>query len=208
MVALMGDGGETLDLVVRGGGVALTASSSVLDSRHMLLLGTLLDPELRGSNGTPAAVSTVVNVSLSEDLASGRHVERETTWTLEADDGWQTSVTWVVETLSLLDGYALQDARAHTSELDIRAFGIEDLVATVGVGLAAGVAVVGLWLHHRTTTKMLDEVRRQHRECLEAGGWPTISFGVDDEASFTPEEVAFRIKSGANYKVRCAPREQ
>lgn len=200
----MRDGNETLDVVVRAGGLALTASSSVLDLGHMLLLGTLLDPDFRAPNGAPAPVTTAIEVSLSPELVGGAHVERETEWTLEAEDGLQIDVSWLVEPLELPDGYALQDARARTSELDIRAFAIEDLVATVGVGLAAGIAGLVLWSRHKQTGDALKTAERQYRECLDSGGWPTIKFGMNDEASLTPD-ARLRIKGGARYEVHCAP---
>jgi len=136
----MGDAGETLDVLVRGGGLALSTSSSAIDLGHMVLLGALLDPDVRGPDGVPTPVSTAMNVFLSQDLVDGAHVQRESDWTPETEDGFEIRVSWVVEGRELPDGYALQDARARAGDLDIRAFALEDLVATVGVGLAAGIA--------------------------------------------------------------------
>jgi hypothetical protein len=200
----MQNGTETLDVVVRGGGLALTASSVLLDPGYLMLAGTLMDPEFREPTGAPVLINTVINVSLAPEFASGAHVERETEWTLETDDGQQIPVTWLVESRELPEGYAFHDARVRTNNLDIRAFAIEDLVATVGVGLASGIAGLALLLYHKRTGKALKAAEQQFRECLESGGLPTIRFGVDDEASITPD-ARFRIRSGARYEVRCAP---
>ncbi len=201
----MRNGSETLDVVVRGGGLALAASSVVLDPGYLMLAGTLMDPEFRTPNGAPMLVNTVMNVSLAPEFTNGAHVERQTEWTLETDDSQQIPVGWLVESRELPEGYAFHDARVRANDLDIRAFAIEDLVATVGVGLASGIAGLALWLYHKRTESALKTAEQQFRECLEAGGLPTIRFGVEDEASITPD-ARFRIRSGARYEVHCAPR--
>ncbi len=199
----MRDDRQTLDIVVRGRGLALTASAIVIEPAHLVLVGAIADSELPAPNGAPVPVSTVMNISLDQELAGGAHVQRQTKWVLEADDIDPIIVSWQVESHELPDGYALQDARARAGDLDIRAFAIEDLVATVGVGLAAGVAGLAVWLHHKRAETALKTAEREYRECLDAGGSPTIRFGVDDEASLTPD-ARLRIKSGVRYQVRCA----
>jgi hypothetical protein len=202
----MRDGTETLDVVVRSEGVALTASASVLAPGYMMLIGSLLDSDLRAPDGGLAPVLTAFRVSLSPDLVGGAHVARETDWTIELDDV-QIGVRWFVEPHELPNGYALQDALARASDLDIRAFAIEDLVATVGVGLAAGIAGMAVWLHHKRAKRALEVADRQFRDCLDSGGLPTIRFGMDDEVSLTPD-ARLRLKAGVEYEVRCAPRPQ
>jgi hypothetical protein len=198
----MRDGSESLDLTARCNGVALTASSLLLDSQYLIFAGTIIDPEFAEPSGAPVPVQLAMHVSLAPEFADGAHVERETTWLLEADDGEQSEVSWVVESHELPDNYALQDALARVSDLEIRAFAIEDLVVTVGVGLALAIGGLKMWLDKEERGNALQTADRQYRECLESGGSPTIKFGVESFASLTPE-ARLKIKSGICYEVRC-----
>jgi hypothetical protein len=196
----MRDGRESLDLAARCDGVALTASSLLLDSRYLVFAGTIIDPEFAEPTGAPTPVQVALNVSLAPEFADGAHVERETTWILEADDGQESPVSWLVESHELPDNHALQDARARVGDLEIRAFAIEDLVMTVGVGLAVCVGGLAFW---KSGKEALRAAERQYRECLEAGGSPTIKYGVNTVASLTPD-ARLKIKAGVCHEVRCA----
>jgi hypothetical protein len=202
---------ESVDVVVRSSGSVLCASSVVLQSDLLILVGTLLDPEIRAATGAPSPISTVIAMSLDSELAGGTHIERETTWTLETDEVSQ-AVHWAVSSRDLSDGFALQDARAQIGDLEFRAFAIEDLAATVGVCLAGGIGALATWLQHkrleRAGAEALRAAERLFRECLESGGSPTVKFGITGDAGvgLTPD-AQLRIRQGASYEVDCqAPR--
>jgi hypothetical protein len=202
---------ESVDVVVRSGGSVLCASSIVLQSDFLTLVGTLLDPEIRAATGAPSPISAVIEMSLDSELAGGTHIERETTWTLETDEISQ-AVRWAVASRELSEGFALQDAKAQIGDLEFRAFAIEDLAATVGVCLAGGIGALAVWLQHkrgeRAGADALRAAEQQFRECLESGGSPKVKFGVTGDAGvgLTPD-AQLRIRQGASYEVDCqAPR--
>ncbi len=198
---------ESVDVVVRSGGSVLSASSVVLQSNFLVLVGTLLDPEISAATGAPFPISAVIEMSLDSELSGGTHIERETTWTLEADEVSQ-GVRWTVASRELSDGFALQDATAQIEDLEFRAFAIEDLAATVGVCLAGGIGALAVWLQHkrgeRAGAEGLRAAEQQFRECLELGGSPRVRFGVTGDAGvgLTPD-AQLRIRQGASYEVDC-----
>lgn len=98
----------------------LSASSAVLQSNFVVLVGTLLDPEISAATGAPFPISAVIEMSLDSDLSGGTHIERETTWTLEADEVSQ-AVRWTVASRELSEGFALQEA---TAQIEVSCMGI------------------------------------------------------------------------------------
>jgi hypothetical protein len=200
---------ESVDVVVRSGRVALSLSSVILGPDFVVLAGTILDPEIQMLGGAPAPIETLVEMAIGGALASGAHIERETTWTLETE-GEAQPVDWMVTPVELSEGFALQDARARVADLELRAFALEDLAATVGVCLAGGVGALAVWLQHKRAEKMgaeaLKAAEREFEKCLAAGGMPRIRFGVSGEADTTlTPEARLRVKQGTRYEVDCRP---
>jgi hypothetical protein len=198
----MRDGVETLDIVVRGDGYGLNVTGVQLDPAQVVLTGILIDPEIRTPTGIAAPISTTIRVAASE-LIAGAHIARETEWILESDDGDFSRVSWIVEPLELPDGYALQDARVTGSDgRELRAFAIEDLAATVGVGLVAATGAVFLWLKDKQTKETRRSAEEQFKECLDSGRAASLEFDAKDEVS-VDSAGRLSLKTGASYKVRC-----
>lgn len=200
---------ESVDVVVRADRVALSLSSAVLGPEFVALAGAILDPELQLPSGTPAPVETLIEMRIGPGLAGGAHIERETSWSLETD-GETEPVAWMVKPVELPEGFALQDAKARVADLELRAFAIEDLAATVGVCLAGGVGALAVWLQHKRAEKLgaeaLKAAEREFEKCLSAGNTPRIRFGISGEADTTlTPEARLRVKQGARYEVDCRP---
>jgi hypothetical protein len=189
---------ETVDVVVHADDfVSLNLAAARIERNRIVLRGPLIDPEI------PIPVDVTIDTALSDELAEGAHVERSRGWSVEIG-GEMVDVSWQVETIDLGDGFVLHDARAKSESASIRAFGIEDLAATLGVAAAAGIAGYLLW---RSKKREEEAVRSRDAEiarCYEKGGWPEIDYGIADAASLSPERL-LQLKSSGQYKVICRP---
>lgn len=188
---------QSLDLVVRSeDGLSLVLGASEVAENRLVLVGTLVDPE------SPPRVDATIQVAFARELIEGAHVPRVTDILLVVDEV-ETLLTWEVETRELGDGYALQDARVASSAGAMRAFAIEDLAASAGVGIAVGIAGLLVWRNHRREKWAREEANRKWEQCLKAGRSPSWVYTVEDEAAL--EARGPRITSRARYAVRCDP---
>jgi hypothetical protein len=120
-------------------------------------------------------------------------------------DGTEIPFSWEVERHELGDGYVLRDARVHSDAGgELRAFAIEDIAASVGIGIAAAAGVVFGWrvLGERRAAA---EARKLWDDCIARGGSPSWSYDVVDEVGVEVgvEGPGLRITSGAKPSVRC-----
>jgi hypothetical protein len=186
-----------LDVVVRGeDGRSVTLVAAQIEMERLVMLGTLIDPEI------PVRVDTSIAVSFAPELVSGTHVQRSSELTVIMGEV-ESSVQWEIETRELGDGYALQDMRAWGDNEQFRGFAIEDLTATVGIGIAAGVGALIAWRTHKREQHAREDAERKWRSCLENGGTPTIEYGVKDEAGVEGPRVT--VGSSYHVRVRCDP---
>jgi hypothetical protein len=95
----------------------------------------------------------------------------------------------------------LQNAYVSGDHGEFRAFAIEDLLWSVGIGLAAGVTALVAWRSHiRGENASADSVRLWN-ECLERGRSPTIEYLIQDGA--VVEQKGPTITSEYTVRVRC-----
>ena len=134
---------ETIDVVVHSEDqVSQISLPARIDGNQLLMRGALIDPEV------PARINVALDTALSTTLAGGAHVERGRDWSVEIHEE-ALDVSWQIETIDLGDGFRLHDVRAKSPEGPIRAFGIEDLAASIGVGVAGAISVYLLWRSHK-----------------------------------------------------------
>jgi len=192
-------GTESLDLVVRGAGRrALVATTTFIDPAGLAIGGSLGDPD----NGGPP-VPVLYDLRFDEQLSSGAHVLRDAGFALEFADGQESvDFSWEVTTRDLDEYFRLHDVRASVDGQEIRCFAIEDLVATVGVGIAGGLAL--FWLAQRAWSEERERTRLDKRwyDCLNRGGKP--HWRVDGSGT---AELDLRgkliMRSGVRYDVEC-----
>lgn len=186
----MRDGQQSLDLVVHSEdrSTVILSATQIRDD-GLVLLGTLFDPEF------PPRADTSVTVAFSPDLAAGAHVPRVTDRIVVVDKV-ETYLHWEVETRELPDGYLLRDAQVYDDFGSMRVFALEDLVASVGIGIAAAVGLVVWWRRQDRA-----DANRKWEECLARGCSPTWETSVGVEAGL--EERGPTIWVGGKYKVLC-----
>ncbi len=191
----MGTDTTTLDLVIRGGdGVALNLTASQKTSSSLTLVGTLVDPETR------PLVVTNIHVDISQELADGAHIERVGDFYVRVDDR-ESAFSWTVEEVDLGGGFVLQNAYASGESEEYRGFAVEDLIWSVGIGLAVGIAGLSAWRSHKRATKARADSERLWNECLERGGSPTIEYSIQDGATLSHKGPT--ITSQYGVRVRC-----
>lgn len=196
-VQVMHGNRQSIDVVVHSEDeVSLNLAATRIEANRLQLVGSLTDPQVQ------ARVDVSISTALSAGLVEGAHVNRQTTWQLEVN-GEETEVSWEVVTKQLDNLYRLHDVRARGDSVSIRAFGIEDLAATVGVGLAAGIAAFYAWRSLRRDKLAKEILEQQMRDCRERGGFPTIEFDLSDEAKLDIHGP--KIKANYKYNVRCNP---
>ncbi len=206
-VTPMGYDQSSIDVVIRHvEGYSINLTAVTMDVENLLLLGTLINPEPLWR------VETQIAMAIDPDLRSGRHIERVSQLTVTASEtgqphesypqeGTEIGMAWRVETQELEGGYRLHDARVSGEAGEMRAFGLEDLVATVGAGIFGGLAAIAIWRTYRVTKKAQDDVRRQWQECLDRGGSPVIMYNMSDQVGLTPGGA--RIGAQYNVSLRC-----
>jgi hypothetical protein len=193
----MHDARSSLDVVVRGDdGTALILVADRSGDDHLGLRGTLIDPESLGP------VDTRIDVTIDPEFPAGAHVERDGLLTVVVD-GQQYALEWHVQTLELADGYVLHDARVAGSGQFIRAFAIEDLIATVGIGLGAGVAAIFIYRSHRRQKQAWNDAELKWSRCVESGGTATKNCKIRDGVRLGPSGLT--IGSEYEVSVTCAP---
>ena len=192
----MRDGKQSLDLLVRGeDGPSLHLTASDISVNHLTLVGTLVDVE------PPHRAEVTIEVVFAPDFVEGAHVQHVSDLKLVTGDV-ETRFHWEVENHELPDGYLLRDVRVFSDEGEIRAFAIEDLAATVGIGLAAAVSVVIVWRSHKRAKQARIDADQKWSECLAKGCSPSWEIVVKDEAALDPEGLP-TIGSSVGYRVRC-----
>jgi hypothetical protein len=192
------NGRETLDLVVRSQeGPSLTLGAASLDRERMLLVGSLLDPEL------PVRLDLSIAVVPGPELVDGAHIPREAELALELD-GAETRFTWTVGGHDLGDGFALQDARVESEVGPLRVFALEDLALLAGAGLAAAAGVGIMWMKDRREERIRADLDAKWRDCLDRGGEPVLDCAIEDQIGLDPSGMP-RVRSGASYRMRCVP---
>jgi hypothetical protein len=195
MVAFIA-GQESLDFAVHAGeGFSLILAASVIASYDLVLDGTLIDPDI------PARVDTSIHVGWDQSLAEGRHIERTTEFTIDSEHETST-VRWIVETTDLGDGYRLHDARVNGDFGDMRAFAIEDLVWTLGVGLAAALTAACIWKSRKKDAEGAAQLKRLCEDCKEGGGTPWVTYGGTETVAMGADGK-LNFKSGLAYTFRC-----
>lgn len=187
---------QSLDIVVRSeDGLSLSLGAGHMDVERLVFFGTLIDPE------TPPPGNVTISVDIAPEFVEGAHVERVTEWTLLTDNT-ETSFSWEVESRELAGGYVFHDARVHAEADELRAFAIEDLVASIGIGVAAGVGAFWVVRTGIREWQQSREARRLWEDCLARGGSPTWSCSVEDEAGLDTRGL-LRIKSRVTPSVHC-----
>jgi hypothetical protein len=192
----MRDGEQTLDVVVRGeDGLALNLSAARLAEDRLNLVGVLIDREI------PFPVNVAIEAAYAPEFVEGAHVRRASEWLFVADET-EISFGWEVETHDLPNGFALQDAQVWSDQQDVRAFAIEDLAATVGIGLGVAVGAFLYWRHEKVRVEERERAEALWRRCLEAGGKPSWHVSVEGEASLGSNGLP-KFTSRTNFDVDC-----
>ena len=191
----MGDDQTSVDVIVRHAeGYSLSLTSVTTSGGYLLLVGTLHDAEIH------TRVETQVVVNLDPELVGGRHIERVSQLSVVAGDS-VSLLEWTVETLDLGDGYRLHDAHVTGDAGEMRAFGIEDLAATIGAGIFGAVAAVVLWRAHKRDEWARANFDRKWQDCLDRGGSPTAVYELTDEVGLDGRGP--RLTASTNIQVRC-----
>jgi hypothetical protein len=191
---------ESIDVVVHAEErLSLILAATNIGRRDLGLAGTLIDPDIS------LPVEVRMQVGLDDRLAEGAHVERVTEFTVEDSREQTSTVRWNVESTDLGGGYRLHDARVDSDLGDIRAFAIEDLAASVGVALVAGVAAAWIWKSRKKDKEALALLNRLIDDCKQEGGRPRVTYGGSEEAEV---DVAGKLKlrSGLDYNFECLSR--
>jgi hypothetical protein len=192
----VGEDQTTVDVVVRHvDGYSLTASAVTSNPEQVLLLGTLIDPE------PPYRVETQISTRLAPELVGGRHIERESDLLLAWASG-ETLLRWRVATLDLGDGYRLHDARVSSDAGEMRAFGLEDLAATIGVSLFGAIAAVSIYRAIRRDQWARADFDRKWEGCLASGGSPSAVYDLSDEVGL--DKGGVKMSTGSKLSVKCA----
>lgn len=191
----MGADQDTVDVIVRhveGYSLSLTAVRS--SEEHLLLLGTLINPE------PLMRVETRISMTLDPELLEGRHIERVSQLAVTWEDG-ESLLQWRVETHDLGDGYRLHDARVSGDAGEMRAFGVEDLAALIGAGIFGAVGAVVFWRSHRRDKTARADVDRKWQDCLDRGGNPTAVYEISDRVGIDTNQAG--ITGRHKITVRC-----
>jgi hypothetical protein len=190
-------GEQTLDIVVRGDeGLSLNLSAAQLAESRLGLAGALVDREI------PSLVKFTINAAFAPEFVEGAHIQRDTKWVVLIDEA-EISFGWNVERYELPDGYVLQDARVWNGEQEIRAFAIEDLAATIGIGLAVAVGGLLFWRQERVRIQERTRAEKMWNQCLDAGKNPSWHVAIEGGAALGPDGLP-TFTSRADYRVDCS----
>jgi len=196
----LGTGTQSVDLVVRGAGRrALVATTTFIGPAGLNVGGSLSDPDIGG--GPPVPV--MYDVRFDEQLSSGAHVLRNADFVLVFADGQESvDFSWKVTTLDRDEDFRLHDVQASADGQELRCFAIEDLAATVGVGIAGGLGL--LWLAQRAWSEERERKRLDKRwyDCLNRGGKPHWRLDGSGEVELDLSGKLI-MRSGLRYNVEC-----